>query len=53
MSTVYKIEVDLVSPFCRYSEDEVSEIIKKLLNEYTNNSGLSFENINVETEIIA
>jgi hypothetical protein len=36
MATVYKIEMEVVSDFCSYTEEQMKQIVSKLINGYVN-----------------
>lgn len=49
MATIYKIKIKTVSPFLSYSEDQIKEIVTKLLGQYQDKTtGLKFESTEVE-----
>lgn len=36
MATVYKVEVEIVSDWVNYTEEQIQEIVKEQLEEYRN-----------------
>ena len=51
MATIYNIKIKTVSPFISYSEEEVKEIMERLINSYRNiTTGLKFESTEIEVE---
>lgn len=52
MATVYKVEFEVVSDFCAYSEEELKRLLKIKMNLKDNKNGLTLRvsDINVKQE---
>lgn len=50
MATVYKIEIETVSPWCSYPPEQVKEMLEKFFEEFEdeNAPGNKFENTEIE-----
>ena len=54
MATVYKVEIETVSAFAAYPEEEVKKILEEFLKKYKNEkTGLGFESTEVKVTRIA
>ena len=53
MATVYKIEIETVSPWVSHPEEHIKELFEKFLEEYEDNNGMGFESTEVEVKRIA
>ncbi len=54
MATVYKIEIETVSPWCSFKEDYLKEMFEKFLKEYKDDKNkMGFENTTVSVKKIA
>jgi hypothetical protein len=49
MATVYRFEVECVSAFCAYSEEDIAKLIEKALKDFEDEiTGLRLESISVK-----
>jgi len=48
MATVYRFNVECVSAFCSYPEEDIAKIIKEALEKFEdNNTGMTLESVSV------